>query len=149
MRASLGRTRYTGGICALFALLLASCDGLLGTGVNGEPRPDRISLTTSAEVVARGDPIVLTLRNDSGAPVGYNLCVVDFQPRVSGQWSDQTVQYLRVCTGELAILPSGKEVGSGEEVPAMSPGTYRVRTTVELGGERLTVATAPFTVVAP
>ena len=151
MRLSRGGILSTGLASTLLTLLgtvlLGACNGLpigLDIDAGDDRRPEGITLTTNVTQVAPGDPLVLTLHNHSASPVGYNLCFVEFQPRANGQWSEQTVQFLRLCTEDLPILPSGQSVSSAETVPAMPPGTYRVLTTVVVAGERLTVASEPF-----
>lgn len=134
---------------ALAALLPVGCEGLpFGVGARTDVRPDRVHLTTDATQYASGDEVVITLSNRSGVEIGYNLCPIQFQPRVGGEWG-APIDFLRMCTEELLRLRDGGTASSVDVIPALQPGTYRILLTVRFDLEPHTVATPPFTVVEP
>lgn len=104
---------------------LAACASGLQTGAGG------ISLSLQPQAVAAGETITLTLRNDSSADVGYNLCSSTLEQRVGDAW--QPVATDRVCTMELRTLPPGQVTTYPMEIPAQAAaGEYRYVTAVEL-----------------
>lgn len=100
---------------------------------------DGVSL--AATPTATRDSILLTLRNESAQPVGYNLCSSAVERRAGTDWQNQPTD--RVCTMELRTLSAGEQATFTTTLPAgATPGDYRfvARVAIPLNGELRTVA---------
>lgn len=118
----------------IVSLILAGCSqlptepGRTGDVVQGgsiELQAERTSPAT----------ILLTLRNDSGSTIGYNLCTTSMERRSGNSWN--VVPSDGACTMELRTLGSGNSATYTREIPGgLPPGEYRFVTQVEspLGG---------------
>lgn len=96
---------------------------------------------------AAGGNVQLTLHNDSGAEVGYNLCSSRLE-RLEAS-SARNVPLDIVCTMELRRLAPQTTAAFTHTLPAgLQPGQYRFVTNIEspLGATQATVASEPFTV---
>lgn len=92
-----------------------------------------------------GQAVVLTLRNDSGAAVGYNLCSSTLQRRAGGTW--ENVPTDRMCTMEIRNLDSGGAATFDHTLPdGTAAGEYRYVTIVDANASRANVASNPFNV---
>jgi hypothetical protein len=106
------------------ALFCACSPARSGGGGSG------VVLGVSPDAVAPGDTVVLTVRNDSPAAVGYNLCTSGLERQAGGAW--EAVPSDRVCTMELRTLATGQEASYRLALPAaVAPGEYRWHTAVE------------------
>lgn len=110
---------------------LAACDEVFFAGA------DDIFLRTDRSEYAAGDTAVLRLVNESGAPVGYNLCAHLVQRQTAeGGWVDTLYGHESLCPlpryelrhGDSDTYPAPLD----EETPA---GTYRFRTRVDTRSE--------------
>jgi hypothetical protein len=93
---------------------------------------DGLVLTTNQETYAAGDPVVLTLRNETGGVLGHNLCMSVLERASGSQW----VSLERVpgdpCPGALELLDPGASASFTHTLPLnLSPGEYRFRTELE------------------
>lgn len=87
--------------------------------------PEPVSLSA----VRSGSDVTLTLRNDSGSEVQYNLCSSALQKSVAGGWEE--VQTGDVCTMELRGLQPGQTATFVKSLPsALARGEYRYATRV-------------------
>lgn len=98
-------------------------------------------LVTDRATYARGETIQLTLRNHSLQMWGYNLCDLQFEPRLDDE--------RRVCAAILNGLPALDTARVDRIIPTdAAPGPYAVKTIVSpwdngsVGGE----AVATFTI---
>lgn len=77
-----------------------------------------------------GDRVLLTLRNGSAAPVGYNLCSSELQRRTGSGWDH--VETGGMCTMEIRMLPAGESATFEHTLPSGSAaGEYRYVTRAE------------------
>jgi hypothetical protein len=103
--------------------------------------PDSITL-----MAARTDQTVkLTLSNESGGPVGYNLCTSALQRRTAGKWTGVTTG--DICTMEIRTLQNGRTAKFDKTLPADTvSGEYRYTANVDSNGRPIVVASDPFKV---
>lgn len=89
--------------------------------------------------------VKLTLSNESGNPIGYNLCTSALQRRTAEKWTG--VETGEVCTMEIRTLPTGSTATFTKTLPddTMS-GQYRYATNVDSGGNPVVVASEAFLV---
>src|SRR5690606_15095996 len=103
----------------------------LAVACSAEPQPPQdnpVELLITPEIPAVGQEAVLTLRNGSTAPVGYNLCTSTLMRHNGSEW--EPVPSDRVCTMELRVLAPGEEDQFTVAMPAeLAPGSYRFETT--------------------
>ena len=103
--------------------------------------PDDITLT-AAKTESR---VLLTLRNESGGPIGYNLCTSALQREIAGKWEPEETG--DICTMEIRTLPNGDSATFEKTLPdGLTPDEYRYATSVESNGNRVVVASNSFTV---
>ena len=132
-------------LTVIACLILAACTQLPTepqTAQAHEESPLQLHAQRTSE-----STIVLTLRNESRATVGYNLCSSTLERRVAGSW--QTVPEEIVCTRELRTLAAGASATFDRHVrPTLAPGEYRFVTQVEspLGGRMATIASNTLTI---
>lgn len=102
--------------------------GVEGTRVAAEEG----MLRTERESYAAGEPVRLVLDNQSGDPLGGNLCMSALERREDQQWVDVPGPSDEVCTGELRVVAPGGQLSHEfrfrQDLP---PGEYRFRTRVE------------------
>lgn len=124
-------------IVAAFALSMLLTSGCTMSAV----APNDITLT-AAKTEQR---VELTLRNESGAPVGYNLCTSALQRRIAEKWTE--VETGDICTMEIRTLQSGDSATFTKTLPdnAVS-GDYRYATTVQSNGKPIVVVSDLFKV---
>jgi hypothetical protein len=103
--------------------------------------PDDITL-----MAARTEQTVkLTLSNESGGPIGYNLCASALQRRTAGQWT--AVETGDICTMEIRTLQNGSTAIFDKTMPDDTvSGEYRYATNVDSNGTPIVVASDPFKV---
>jgi hypothetical protein len=135
-------------------LLLAACQ----TAPQGDrPPPERAGaaspeagaeLRTDRTRYAPGDEVRLELHSRTADDIGYNLCVSTLETRADGDWAPSPEQVDEVCPMILRLLEPGASASYELRLPAVQPGEYRFRTTIEHmpTGERRDVATPPFRV---
>ena len=132
-------------LTVIACLILAACTQLPTEPQTAEAREES-PLQLHAQRTAEST-IVLTLRNESPATVGYNLCSSTLERRTGGSW--KTVPEEIVCTRELRTLAQGASATFDRHVrPALPPGEYRFVTQVEspLGGRMTSVASNSLTI---
>ncbi len=89
--------------------------------------------------------VKLALSNESGSPIGYNLCTSALQRRTAEKWTG--VETGEVCTMEIRTLQSGGTATFTKTLPDDTvSGQYRYATNVDSGGNPVVVASDPFTV---
>ena len=103
--------------------------------------PDDITL-----MAARTEQTVkLTLSNESGGPIGYNLCTSALQRRTADRWT--AVETGDICTMEIRTLQNGESVTFDKALPDDTvSGEYRYATNVDSSGSPIVVASDPFQV---
>ena len=113
---------------ALFAIvLLCACSSSPESG----DAASAVTLAVAPAAASAGDSVVLTLRNDSEAQIGYNLCTSELHRSTGGEW--QSVPSDRVCTMELRTLAPQAEDRYTLELPSrLEPGEYRYHTRVHI-----------------
>ena len=132
-------------LTVIACLILAACTQLPTEPQTAEAREES-PLQLHAQRTSES-AIVLTLRNESPATVGYNLCSSTLERRAGGSW--QTVPEEIVCTRELRTLPPSGSATFDRHVPrTLAPGEYRFVTQVEspLGGGTTIVASNTLTI---
>lgn len=93
--------------------------------------------------VRTGERVMLTLRNGSAAPIGYNLCSSGLQRGPA--W--EPIQTDEVCTMELRTLQPGDSATFEKTLPSdLRPGEYRYMTNIDTDGQRGVVTSNPFRV---
>lgn len=109
---------------------------------------DDITLRTDESLYAAGDTATLRIRNESGEPLGYNLCLHLVQRRIDGHWTDTLYGHEQPCPaiwyelehGDSDTYPAALDVGT-------PPGTYRFRTRIDTNPDgEYSLYSAPFTV---
>jgi len=91
--------------------------------------------------------ILLTLRNGSPQPAGYNLCSSALERRNDDTWTKVPTD--EICTMEIRRLASGKTATFEKHPsPSLPAGEYRYTTRVEspVGGKGVVIASDTFTV---
>ena|SRR5688572_19427916 len=89
--------------------------------------------------------VQLTLSNESGSPVGYNLCASALQRRTAGKWT--AVETGDICTMEIRTLQNGTSATFDKTLPDDTiSGEYRYATNVDSNGSPIVVASDPFNV---
>lgn len=139
-------------------LLIGACDDSPTTAPDESFDPDEsyAVLSSSDEVALRaeadsfepGATVSLTLRNESGEAVGYNLCFHDLE-RLEGDGWAPVAGAGRICTAVLYTLEDGRSATYSASLPsALGAGEYRFRTSVHFvdRGESRDAVTAPFEV---
>ena len=112
---------------------------LLISGCTMSAVPDDITLTAAKTE----QNVKLTLRNESGSPIGYNLCTSGLERRTTGMW--EAVETGDICTMEIRTLQNGESATFDKTLPAGIPsGEYRYVNNVEANGNRVVVASNPF-----
>ena len=93
------------------------------------PEPaNAVSFTAAPARASPGATMTLTLTNNAGSPVGYNLCTSTIEPT-----SGQPVQSDRVCTMEIRTLDPDKSATYSYDLPkTIALGTYRFSTRIEM-----------------
>jgi hypothetical protein len=120
----------------ILSILLISCLGCTMSAV----APDDVSLTA----VRTDRTVRLTLRNQSGSAVGYNLCTSGLQRRTADKWS--VTETGDICTMEIRTLRSGASATFDKTLPDdVGSGQYRYATNVEWEGKAVVVTSDPFT----
>jgi hypothetical protein len=124
--------------------LLAACSGLMT-----DPQRTDVVYQADRQAYTAQDSIATVLLNTSQAEVGYNLCVATLEQRVGGGWTQVARSPEHPCALVLFTLAPGESAAWREPASAVpGPGTYRLRTSVEipLSGSQRDVVTDPFTV---
>ena len=108
-----------------------------------------MSATGSADVTLSaahsGQRVLLTLRNGSATPIGYNLCSSALQRASGAAW--QAIETDEVCTMELRTLdPGGTATFEKTLPPDLPAGEYRYMTNIDADSKRIVVASNPFRV---
>lgn len=95
--------------------------------------PGAVSLKTSASHYSAGATVVATLANDTDAIIHYNLCALRLEQRFEEGWtSDGLPEKPATCPTVLEALPPHAHAeGTYALDPTLSPGDYRLITSVE------------------
>lgn len=123
-------------LCILLLTLatLVGC-AMTAAGANG------VTLTAAKS----GEKVRLTLLNESGSAVGYNLCSSSLQRSSGATW--ENVPTDQMCTREIRQLENGGSATFEQTLPSgLSAGEYRYATTLYGDNESSQVASNPFTV---
>lgn len=139
-------------------LLVGACDDSPTTAPDESFDPDEryAVLSASDEVALRADAdsfepgatVSLTLRNESGEAVGYNLCFHELERLEGGGWAPVTGAG-QICTAVLYTLEDGRSVTYSVSLPStLGEGVYRFRTSIHFvdRGESRDAVTGPFEV---
>jgi hypothetical protein len=119
-------------VLLLSLAMLAGC-ATSGAEING------VTLTAART----GSKVLLTLRNDSASPVGYNLCSSALQRGPA--W--EPVETGDVCTMEIRTLQPGDSATFEKTLPSDLPaGEYRYVTNIDGEATRFVVGSNPFRV---
>jgi hypothetical protein len=97
--------------------------------VQGRDADARVTLTTDRSTYAPADTVSVTLKNDSDADVGYNLCNRALERLASQSWEEvqRFPEPPNVCTMDLRILSQGESVRVEAIIPASAAmGHYRL-----------------------
>jgi len=121
--------------------LLAAC------GTTDPATPDGLSFATRGEKFELGGPMPITLVNGSDTEVGYNFCQRYWEQRVNGSWV--RFEELILCTPSFAPLAAGATAEEQLGVPyGLTPGTWRIATSVLLDGDSRTLVSNEFEIEA-
>jgi hypothetical protein len=100
---------------------------------------------TTLTAARNGEQVTLTLRNESGAPVGYNLCSSTLERRSGATW--ENVPTDEMCTRELRQLENGGMATFEKTLPGgLASGEYRYSTALYRDSENAQAASNPFNV---
>jgi hypothetical protein len=103
--------------------------------------PDKVTLMTART----GQTVKLTLSNESGGPIGYNLCTSALQRHTAGKWA--AVETGDICTMEIRTLQNGSTATFDKTLPDDTvSGEYRYAANVDSNGTPIAVASDPFQV---
>ncbi len=124
----------------VLALLLGACDNFFFSD------PDDVFLRIDQTEYAAGDTVELRLVNESGEPIGYDLCL-DIQRDDDGTWTDTDYYDGELCPARLETLSDGQSAVFERLLPAdIAPDSYRFRTTFRFDDDEHTVASRRFEV---
>lgn len=139
-------------------LLIGACDDSPTTAPDESFDPDEsyavlsssddVSLRVDADSFEPGATVSLTLRNESGEAVGYNLCFHDLERLEGDDWA-RVAGAGQICTAVLYTLEDGRSATYSASLPStLGEGAYRFRTSVHFveRGESRDAVTAPFEV---
>ena len=125
----------------LLVLLLGACGNFFFSD------PDDVFLRTDRSEYAPGDTVVLRLVNESGEPIGFNLCMHDMQRDDDGTWTDTNYNHGILCPLDLRTLDDGESARYSTLLPTeLAPGVYRFRTTFRMDDDEHTVESRSFDV---
>jgi hypothetical protein len=122
--------RFAVPLCAV--LLLSGC-GTMGIGSRPDARgaPAGLSYTVEPTNAVPGGSATLTLRNGTGAPIGYNLCVAALERVGGGLWVP-ALSAANGCPPDRRTLEPGQQASAETTLPpALEAGDYRFVTTVD------------------
>src|SRR5688500_1959812 len=95
--------------------------------------PDDVFLRINRSEYEPGDTVMLALVNESGEPIGYNLCRHDIQRDDDGTWTDTDYNHGSACPLDLRTLSDGEAARYVTLLdPAITPGVYRFQTTFRM-----------------
>ena len=123
-------------LCTLL-LTLATLAGCAMTAAGA----DGVTLTAAKNA----DKVMLTLHNQSGAPVGYNLCSSTLQRSSGATW--ENVPTDQMCTRDIRQLENGGTATFEQTLPAgLTAGEYRYSTTLYRDEQSSQAVSNPFAV---
>ena len=141
MRVRSGRVR---GVLALAATALLSACGeeILLPDLRATP-----AVEVSTAVVSPGSAVSVRLMNDTFREWSYHLCAGAWLQRLeNGVWVDAP-RALVVCSLQLSSIGAGGQVDADFSIPLGIPlGTHRLIVVFDSGGNRVDIASNPFTV---
>ncbi len=92
-----------------------------------------VTLEVEADGFEPGAEVTLLLVNQSGEPVGFNLCFHELERFTDDGWKGSEEQEDRICTAVLHIIDPGEDARYEASLPAtLSPGEYRFRVALHL-----------------
>lgn len=120
-------------VLLLLLPMLAGCVTSSGEEINGV----RLSAART------GEKVLLTLRNNSDEPMGYNLCSSALQRGPA--W--EPVKTDEICTMEIRYLGRGASTTFEKTLPSdLTAGEYRYVTIIDAETTRFVVGSNPFRV---
>ena len=133
-------------------LLLSGC-GTLGLGSREQlaEAPAGVAYSVQPGSAVPGGSAVVTLRNGSNEPIGYNLCIGALERREADLWVP-ALSSANACSPALSMLAPGEEASAETALPAgLEGGDYRFVTQVGLAGNwaRSQVRSESFSVSGP
>lgn len=140
MRSGTVNIRIAVSALAIFAVSIASCRLV-------DPHdPNDIRLSVGASGYLIGDSAMLTLRNESGRTIAYNLCLANLERQNGGEWVPLT--HPGSCPSAQATLTHGEQGTYAYLLrSSLQPGTYRfVYTFAPAGDDELTLISNRFDV---
>ena len=130
-------------IAIVLALPLGACGNFFFSD------PDDVFLRIDRSEYEPGDTVRLRLVNESGEPIGYNLCMHDIQRDDGGTWTDTDYSHGPVCPLDLRTLSDGEAALYVTILnPAITPGVYRFQTTFRINDDEHEVESRSFEVPA-
>ena len=91
-----------------------------------------IDLYVAPAHIPPGGIVQLSLRNNSSAPLGFNLCFSSLERRDDSQWTPVPPTSSDICQAYMQTLhPGDLATGTLELELSVTPGQYRVHTHVE------------------
>lgn len=144
MRVRIQTVRQAG-IAAIivWSVLLSSCRLV-------DPHdPTDISLTVGAPGYLAGEEAILTIRNQSGRTITYNLCFAELERQDGGVW--MRIDRSRTCPSPQNVLVHGEQATHAYRLDStLEAGTYRfVYTFTPAGADELTLISNRFDVDRP
>ena len=131
-------------LAILLALPLGACGNFFFSD------PDDVFLRIDRSEYEPGDTVRLRLVNESGEPIGFNLCMHDIQRDDDGTWTDTDYSHGPVCPSVLRTLDDGESATYVTTLnPAITPGVYRFRTTFRMDDDEHAVESRSFEVRQP
>jgi hypothetical protein len=121
-------------LLAMLALAISACQpgAPLPAADPARQAAEGLVLRTDRQSYSAGERVELTLRNETGEPLGVNLCLSTLEQRRNGEWADAPRQLEEVCTALLQLLEPGQTAShSFRLVPGLAAGEYRFRTRIE------------------
>lgn len=111
--------------------------------------PNDISLTVGAQRYLVGESAELTIRNESGRTIAFNLCFADLERQEGTQWIP--VDRAGTCSDLHETLTHGEQASYAYLLaPTLQAGTYRFAYTfAPAGDEELTLLSNRFDVDRP
>jgi hypothetical protein len=128
--------------CLVIGVILGSCSNPT------EESQSVAQLTTDRGTYVIGDVAILKLYNTSTESLKYNLCFSAAERRERRSWSQVSlIGYSVPCLALMAHLGPGEQDSWSIPISEfVSPGTFRIRNSVELSGHLHDLVTAEFAV---
>lgn len=126
--------------------LVAGCS-LAG---NSESEPDGVTFTSEQSSYPLGSTARVTLANNTDERITQNLCHPRLERRQDSEWMFIGPKFY--CPGVLQVIEPGESkqyrIPLADSLGSAPSTTYRITTKAGIKGESVTLATAPFEVIA-